>query len=291
MNLARVRPELSPKQAWVLLQQKRLEKIAREKQDPLLHGWEPPIWHVCDAMLGLDWAIPEWLGLDFGPRARKLYGLLEPMNLLLINGGNRAGKSEYMAKRAMQCLLKFGQSNLWAFHTDGDMSREYQQPLFWKYMPRVYKQKAVMTKTTYIAYKMKTGFSEASFILPNGSFASFRNYAQEKSKIEGGELGQPGGGSTEQDQHGRFMRRTLGFVADELIPADWVDTLALRLSTRGACGVIGFTPVNGYTETVKLFQDGAEVVKYSKAFLLPKDGGEHSLECLNIETHEELLRV
>lgn len=279
------------KEAWLLLQEKRLEKIANERADPLLYGWEPAIWHICDALLGLDWAIPEWLGVDFGPRVRRIYGITSPWNLLLINGGNRAGKSEYMAKRAMQCLLRFGNSTLWAFHTDGDMSREYQQPLFWKYMPRSLKGKAVMSKTTYIAYKAKTGFSENSFILPNASMASFRNYAQEKAKIEGGELGQPAGGSMEQDEHGRFMKRCIGFVADELIPADWVETLTLRLSTRGACGIIGFTPVAGYTETVKLFQDGAETVKYSTAYLLPNDGGDGSDECLRTETHEDLLSV
>lgn len=261
--------KISPKEAYRALVAKRRERIAQERENPLLYGWEPPIWRVCDALLGLDWAIPKRYGDDYAARMRAALGFKEPVSVLLINGGNRAGKSEYMAKRAMQCLLKYASTTLWAFHTDGDMSRQYQQPLFWKYMPPEYRGKAIMSQTTYIAYKLKTGFSEHNFILPNLSLCDFRNYAQEKQKIEGGELGtlEPGA-------------RCLGFIADELIPEDWVDTLLLRLSTRGAVGIIGFTPVQGYTGTVKAFIDGAEPVVEATAHLLPKDGKEPSDACL-----------
>jgi len=264
---------LSPIEANRVLVNRRREIINKERSNPMLYGWEPPIWRVCDSLLGMDWIIPERYGRDYGPRMRAALGFSEPVSVLLINGGNRAGKSEYMAKRALQCLLKFDQTNLWAFHTDSDMSRQYQQPLFWKYMPQQYKERAIMTATTYIAYKVKTGFSEGTFILPNLSNCDFRNYAQDKQKIEGGELGslQTGG------------LRCVGFIADELIPEDWVETLILRLATRAASGVIGFTPVNGYTGTVKAFVDGAVPAAESTAFLLPKDGGEPDARCIEIE--------
>lgn len=271
---------LSAREAFDALVMMREEAIRNEKQNPLLYGWEPSIWRVCDSLLGLDWAIPEQYGKDYGPRMRAALGFKDPVAVLLINGGNRAGKSEYMAKRALQCLLKYDKTVLWAFHTDTDMSIQYQQPLFWKYMPEVWKGKPIMSQTTYIAYKLKTGFSERNFILPNLSLCDFRNYAQDKGKIEGGELGTLAAGA-----------RSLGFVADELIPEDWVETLILRLATRGAAGVVGFTPVNGYTGTVKAFIDGATPVRESTAFLMPKDGGEPDERCLVTEDCDDWLRV
>lgn len=246
--------------AAALLFNARKEAIQNERKNPLLFGWEPPVWRVCDAVLGLDWLIPSRFGLDYGPRMRAALGLKEPVKILLINGGNRAGKSEYMAKRAVLCLLKFHHSMLWGFHTDSDMSVRYMQPLVWKYLPPEYRAKPIKSSTTYIAYNLKNGFSEQSLILPNLSTMEFRNYRQDRDKIEGGELG------------ALDMDRTLGFVADELIPDDWVETLMMRLATRSACGVIGFTPVNGYTSTVKSFQDGARAVRVSPGWMLPLDG-------------------
>jgi hypothetical protein len=270
---------LSARDAFDALVAMREEAIRKEKENPLVYGWEPPIWRVCDALLGLDWAIPASFGEDYGARMRAVLGFKEPVSLLLLNGGNRAGKSEYMCKRALQCLIKYPATNLWAFHSDSDMSVEYQQPLFWKYMPEPWKGKPVMTKTTYIAYKMKVGFSDASFVLPNLSRCSFRNYAQDKGKIEGGELGTMEAGA-----------QCLGFVADELIPEDWVETLALRLATRGSRGVVGFTPVNGYTGTVKAFLDGARSARDRVAYLMPRDGGALDERCLEVEPCDEWLQ-
>lgn len=261
---------LSARDAFDELVRKREEQIAKEKENPLLYGWEPSIWRVCDAILGLDWAIPEHhYGKDYGPRMRALLGFKEPVTVLLINGGNRAGKTEYMSKRAMQCLLKFDDTVIWAFDTDGDNSINMLQPYFDRFMPAVWKGKPIMTRTTYIAYKKKTGYSERNFILPNLSMCDFRNYAQARDKIEGGEVG-----TTTQGV------RSLGYIANEVIAEDWVDTLDLRLATRSSCGVIGFTPVNGYTGTVKAFQDGAKVARSRTAYLLPKDGGEIDERCL-----------
>jgi len=266
--------EDTSKEALIHLKTLRERKIARERKEPLQYGWDPPIWRVCDAVLGFDWLLDMRGFPGYGPAMRAHMKLEAPINLLLINGGNRAGKSEYMAKRATQCLNHYDGTTLWAFHTDMDMSIQYQQALFWKYMPSVWRlsSKPMMTQTAYIAYKAKTGFSEGSFILPNGSLCSFRYYAQNREKIEGGELGTMVPGA-----------RCIGFVADELIPEDWVETLVLRLSTRGSVGVIGFTPVNGYTGTVKAFQDGARSIKDTVAWLLPRDGGDPDGRVLHLE--------
>ena len=47
----------------------------------------------------------------------------------------------------------------------------------------------------------------------------------------------------------------------------------MTLDTDGGKMVIGFTPVDGYTETVREFQDGATVQHESIAYLCPLDGG------------------
>jgi hypothetical protein len=129
-----------------------------------------------------------------------------------------------------------------------------QQPLFWKYMPAEWKIQAA-SLTTYIKYKQKTGFSENSFITPNGSSCGFLNYMQDKDTALQG---------IEADL----------IAPDELIPSDWIEDLFLRLATRAGIGILDFTPVNGYTPTVKTFCDSAKVVRTVRAYLLPRDGGD-----------------
>ena len=83
-------------EAFADLMHKREQVIADEKIDPLRKGWEPPIWKICDALLSWDWLDQEWC-----ERVRLALGFTRIVDILLINGGNRAGKSEYAAKRTM----------------------------------------------------------------------------------------------------------------------------------------------------------------------------------------------
>ena len=62
--------------------QLREDKIVAEKCDPYRHGYEPEHWKTSDK-------------------------LLIKHRELLINGGNRAGKTEYAAKRAINLLVAF----------------------------------------------------------------------------------------------------------------------------------------------------------------------------------------
>lgn len=265
---------ISDLEALELLFRTRAERIANERHDPLRFGYEPSIWRVADAVLGLDWAIPDVFGKDYGPRMRKRLGLSRPVSVLMINGGQRGGKTTYMIKRSMQCLMRFDQTMLWAFHTDAGMSRTYHQAVFWQFMPPELRRE-IKTQTTYISFKLKSGFADGTeFILPNLSRCEFRTYAMDKNKIEGGNLGEPKQRGGKQDEHGLFAWRCLGFMADEHVPADWIETLGFRIAEREACGVVGFTPTNGYSEAVKLFRDGASVLRERTAYLLPKDGGE-----------------
>lgn len=235
--------------AYLELMARREKIIADEKADPFARGWEPPIWKVCDALLGFPWVEAAWAA-----RMRAHLGFAKPVSSLLINGGQRGGKSEFAAKRQMRLLRAVDQARGWALHSKNAMSVDYQQPLFWKYMhPDLRTTKGIRTNVTYVAYKKMTGFAESKFVLPNSSDLGFLNYEMDMTSIEGGNL---------------------DFIwPDELVPADWVETMELRIAEKDGRMVITFTPVQGYTETVKLFQDGATIVRESIAFCCPKDGG------------------
>lgn len=265
---------IQPVEALEALFRARSERIANEKHDPLRYGWEPSIWRVMDSMLGLDWAIPEMFGKDYGPRMRKLLGFAKPVSIGMINGGQRGGKTTYMVKRCTQCAHRYDNTTMWVFHTDANMSKVYHQTEFWKFMPPNLRR-TIKTATTYISFSLKSGFSDGTeFILPNGSRVEFRTYAMDKNKIEGGNLGEPGKRGNMVNADGLYEWRCIGFMADEHVPGDWIETLGFRIAERESCGVVGFTPTNGYSEAVKLFRDAAQPVRESTAYLLPKDGGD-----------------
>lgn len=239
---------------WRELMIRREEIIRGEKVDAFRNCWEPPIWKVADAIMGFPWVDKEW-----ARKMREHLGFEKPAPVLLVNGGNRGGKSQWAAHRSMKVLRWFPSERAWAFHSTMPMSRQYQQPLFYNYLPGELKGKDIKSRTTYIAYKQKTGFSEEQFVLPpaeNGSSGSdcvFKSYDQDKSGIEGGNL--------------KIV------WPDELVPADWIETLEFRIAEKQGWMPITFTPVAGYNDTVSLFQNGATIVKESVAFLIPKDGG------------------
>lgn len=252
----------SQEQAIMRLLKLRQEVIDAEKADPLRRGWEPPIWAVCDALLDWQWCSPareryirERTGLNWDEFKRAMRARLafkRSVKMLLIMGGNRSSKSEYASKRSMEMMSEKQDANVFAMHMSNPRSIRDQQPLFWKYMPPEWQiQKA--TETTYIKYKQKTGFSESSFITPIGSECAFLNYMQDRdTAIEG----------IEPDL----------LAPDELIPPDWIETIAFRLATRAGIAIFTFTPVNGYTPSVKIFCDGAQPAIESPGYLLPRDG-------------------
>tara|TARA_R110002167_G_scaffold337245_3_gene544702 strand:- start:17588 stop:19432 length:1845 start_codon:yes stop_codon:yes gene_type:complete len=227
----------------------REKLIAEEKNDMLRKGWEPSMWRICDALL--DWP---WLDKSESKLIRESLGFHRVVDVLLINGGNRASKSEYAAKRTMQMLQYVKAGRAWCFHESNQNSVEYQHPLMWKYLPPDQRKK-IRTEVAYISYNQKYGFSDSKFVLPNASECIFRNYEQDREKIEGGEL-------------------NIAWT-DELCPPDWIETLEIRLATRSPLSkmLVTFTPVKGYSASCKMFQDGAEVMKDATAFLCPKDEG------------------
>lgn len=242
---------------WEAKHIERARIIADEQHDHLRFGWEPPIWKVCDALLGLD-LHPDFHGFvdhAWAAKVRARLGFKQPVKVLLILGGNRSSKTHRLNKRTLQMLFMKDQARAWMFHQKRDMSVEFHQNEVMKMMPPELRGKDIKSKVTYIAHKEKTGFSEDNFRLPNGSSCFFKFYSMEKDDaIEGGEIDR--------------------YAADELVPPDWVDTLFWRLVTRAGHGEVGFTPINGYTATVAMFCTGAEVVLEEPGFMTPRDGGE-----------------
>jgi hypothetical protein len=240
--------------AWREAMGRREAIIRKEREDPFGSGWEPPVWKLADALMGFP-----WVDAAEAEKVRQALGFSKPARVLLALGGNRAGKSQWASKRLMRLLRMRSQARAWALHSTLPMSRQYQQPLLYDYLPPNLRGVDIKGKTTYIAYKQKTGFSEEQFVLPplnpgeRGSDCLFKTYDQDVGSIEGGNL---------------------DIVwPDELVPSDWVETLELRLAEKNGWMPVTFTPVEGYTPTVGMFLDGAETVMESVAFLCPKDGG------------------
>ncbi len=206
----------------VRILQLREDKIVAEQRDPYRHGYEPKHWKEADQ-------------------------LLLKHRELLINGGNRAGKTEYAAKRVVQLLVANKGTRVWCLHTTSMSSIQMQQNVIFKYLPPEW-QRLRKTKVTNMSYTQKNGFSENTFVLPNGSQCFFLNYSQDRKVIEGGELDM--------------------IWCDELVPQDWIDTLRYRLVTRNGLFVLTFTPVLGYTQAVKEFVAGCKFTHAKKSELL-----------------------
>ena len=161
-----------------------------------------------------------------------------------------SGKSEYCAKRVVEAAMNNPESVIWCFQTTNENSIQMQQKYIWKYLPKELKEGKIKSLTTYISYSQKNGFSDNKLVLPNGSEIVFRNYAQDISTIEGGEVG-----STMPTVE------NIGVWADELIPQDFLDTLRFRLVTRDAKMLVSFTAIEGYSPVVKEMLNGSKVLE------------------------------
>jgi hypothetical protein len=215
--------DIGPEKGWDLLM-KREELILKEKVDPYRYGYQPKIW-------------------------KKASELLESHRELLVLGGNRSGKTEWAAREVIHRLYHKKQSVAWCFQTTAPNSIEMQQPRVFKYLPADWRQARKGTVTN-ITYSVKGGFTESKFVAPNGSQCIFRNYAQDISTIEGGEI-------------------DIAWC-DELVPLDFLETLRFRLLDRNGVLIVTFTPIEGYSPTVKDYLTGARNVEECDAELLPK---------------------
>lgn len=201
----------------------RERAIQMAVEDPLRHGFALEPWARADELL---------VGGDE----------------LLILGGNRSGKSEYCARRAVQALLGRERASVWCLHSTADSSIELQQPIVRKYLPPEWRNAGKKGQTTNVRWTDKGGFPDGVFVLPNGSRCRFLNYSMNVSVIEGGECDL--------------------IWCDELVPYEWVETLRFRLVTRSGKLLISFTPVRGYSRVVHEYLAGSAVVESRAAPLL-----------------------
>lgn len=219
----------------IALWQQREEKIALEKTDPFHHGFRPAVWDL--ALQQIDEL-----------RAASPNRVIE----LMISGGNRGSKTEFAAWLAMSIMVRKPAARTWCMQMTLPSSRENQQPLLWKYLPAEWKPsdtgKLRKGVTANVTYTEKGGFTEETFVLPNSSKCRFKAYSEDVRNVEGAELD----------------------VAwcDELVTPDWLEAVRFRLLTRAGLLILTFTPVEGYTQTVKEYVDGATTLRELPAELL-----------------------
>ena len=157
---------------------------------------------------------------------------------------------------------------IWCFTTSSQNSIAFQQALIYKYLPKEFK-KLGRSRTYYVSYSSKNGFTSSSFILPNGSTCVFRNFQQDVKTIEGGEcglLGDPAEGT-----------ESWAIWLDEEYNPNFLNTLRFRVLTRAdSKGIPGriissFTTVSGWTNVVSQYLSGARTLESRPAVLLNND--------------------
>lgn len=229
-NMAEVREFLRP----------RHEHIARQLHDPLRHGWESAGFARCRAELRRM-------------RERVPRGVLQ----LLIQGGNRPGKSEFCAKFVMETLVGGKDRSAWCFQQSEKISRETQQKHMKRYLPPEWRPMGESKGLkrggiTNVRYTAVGGFTNNTCSLPNGSSFDFKFYESDKNTLQGS------------------AQNVVWF--DELAPPDWVEDCKYRLVDRNGVMLVSFTAIDGYTDTVAMFLDGSVIVEEMEAELLPRRG-------------------
>jgi hypothetical protein len=242
----------------------RQQVIEMQRRDPLRYGYEPDIWFVCRALMGLD-VIPKVVGMRLAERTGmdeavcwrqwrdqllSNFGMRRFCTELLINGANRAGKTDFAAKVVNE-LAESRNKLLWVGAAQLDASVEVEQKRVWHYLPEG-KRRCIKSDTDYLNYTEKNGFTGSSFVI-NGSRVKFATYRQDlQGALEG-------------------MEYDFGW-ADEEVPHEWLEALRMRTASKSGRILCTFTPITGYTPVVAEFQDNLRMVKQCVGYMLPRDG-------------------
>jgi len=197
------------------------------------------------------------------PHWKKAEEALEEVNEILALGGNRSGKTAWGAYCVVRAAIENPGAEIFCFSQTAEVSIRQQQKAVWEWLPPELKSKTT-SSSTYISYTQKNGFAEGSLILPNKSqiiFKTYSAYSNNPTILEGAELG----------SHTPTWVN-IGIWLDEYLSSpDLIETVRFRLATRNAKMLVTFTPIDGWTEVVRDYLDGAETVESRKAELL---GGE-----------------
>src|SRR5581483_4838121 len=234
--------------------QKRQRRIQLAEQDPLGWGFEAETWADADRLL------------------------LE-CSILAIFGGNRAQKTWYAVKRALQCAEAYPGTVLLIMREKDPTSIATVQKLVWFYIHNKYQHlngRRDVKGGAKINYSPAGGFTESKLILPGTlSEIYFPNYNQSPGDWEGLEFGAPADVFNQVSERlraeGKFAPPNIGAVADESMPLSWLQMFARRIKFRRAKLVWTFTPINGITPAIKeLVGNSAEVVESRPSELLPR---------------------
>jgi hypothetical protein len=210
--------------------------IANSKRDNYRYGWKLPHWKDAEDLMALH-------------------------SELLVSGGNRSGKTCFAANAIVKAAIENNHSTIMCFAQNADVSIRQQQSAIYDALPEEYRVKVLGTEEN-ISYTRKNGFSKSSLILPNSkSSIIFKTYAQflnNDTILEGAELG---------CRDPKWLN--IGAWCDEyLIGPELLATLRFRLATRNSKLVVTFTPIDGYTEVVRDYVQGAETLRSKEAELL-----------------------
>lgn len=214
--------------------EKRAEKIALERTDPLRHGFRPPTFQ----------------------KAREL---LKTHDELFMSGQNRSGKTRCATEIAVEDLVENPNRHWLFFDTSEKTSIDKQQKAVFNMLPPEWRKLALgngrarQAGGIYLNYAPATGFTNFKFVLPNGSMGSFGNYKQDVTVYEGYEID--------------------GVWFDENAPLSFIEAMAYRIGKgRRMILLFTFTPVAGgapvFTASVQRFFSGAQVVETAPASLL-----------------------
>jgi hypothetical protein len=194
------------------------------------------------------------------PHWAKAEDQLQEVNEIVALGGNRSGKTQWGAFSVVRAAIENPNAEIMCFAQTSEVSIRQQQSAVWDWLPAELRTKQT-SSGTYISYTKKNGFTDSSLILPNGSQIIFKTYSQYQNNptiLEGAELG-----SRSPNWH------NVGVWLDEyLLGPELINTLRFRLATRNAKLLLTFTPIDGYTEVIKEYLDGATSVESREAELL-----------------------
>jgi len=195
--------------------------------------------------------LPHWL---------KAEQQLFEVNEIVALGGNRSGKTQWGAYSVVRAAVENPNSEIMCFAQTSEVSVRQQQSAVYEWLPAELKTKQT-SAGAYISFTRKNGFTDSSLILPNGSQIIFKTYSQYQNNptiLEGAELG-----CRNPKWHG------IGAWLDEyLLGPELIDTLRFRLATRDAKLLLTFTPIDGYTDVIKTYLDGATSIESREAELL-----------------------
>lgn len=233
---------------WLEAMRLRETAIRAEVVEPLYRCWEPPIWKVCDALLGMP-----WLAETEAEAIRQNLHFTKPVSVLYLLGAQRSSKTEYAINRMCRTARRKPNGLSWLMHNTLPASIDTHQKVVWKYLPPNLKGKPILSQTTYVAYKDKTGFSDGSLVYPNLHKVRFLSYDMALEDLQGFNV--------------------TAAAADEFVTPEHVETLKSRVAVLNGFVLVMLAPITGYTPLVQSASDGAEVVRECVAYMNPADGG------------------